>query len=175
MAQPLMPKATAVWLLDNTKLTFRQIAEFCGLHPLEIQAIADGEAAIGMIGFNPITNGQLTMEEIARCEVNPEANLELRLVEIPKISSRKKSSRYTPVKKRGDKPDAIAWILKNHPEMSDTKICRLIGTTRHTINGIRDRTHWNMQNIKPQDPVSLGLVSREDLNKAIEASKKGSE
>jgi hypothetical protein len=167
-----MPKATAVWLFENTALTFEQIAEFCGLHALEVKAIADGEVSIGMVGLNPVIQGQLTKEEIERCEKDPELRLSLKKTDLPEIARRTKGPRYTPVTKRGDKPDAIAWIVKMHPEISDGQIVRLIGTTKSTIAKIRDRAHWNMQNIKPRDPVLLGLCKQSDLNAAIEKARK---
>jgi uncharacterized protein len=172
MSNPLMPKATAVWLFENTALTFEQIAEFCGLHALEVKAIADGEVSIGMVGLNPVIQGQLTKEEIERCEKDPELRLSLKKTDLPEIARRTKGPRYTPVTKRGDKPDAIAWIVKMHPEISDGQIVRLIGTTKSTIAKIRDRAHWNMQNIKPRDPVLLGLCKQSDLNAAIEKARK---
>lgn len=167
MAIPLMPKATAVWLVENTSLTFEQVADFCGLHILEVQAIADGESATGMIGFNPITSGQLTLEEIKRCEANSHEHLIL----TPPITAEsilgKKSSRYTPVSKRQDRPDAIAWLLKYYPSMSEGQICRLLGTTKNMINAVRSKTHWNSTHIKPRNPVQLGLCTQKELDKAI--------
>ncbi len=167
MAHPLMPKATAVWLIDNTVLTFEQIAEFCGLHDLEIQALADGEVAPGMQGLDPIARGEITMDEIERCQQNPTTKLELAKITIPQRKARNSGARYTPVSKRGDRPNAIAWLLKNYPELSDAQISKLIGTTKPTINAIRDRSHWNTPNIKPQNPVGLGLCSGTDLEKII--------
>ncbi len=167
MAQPLMPKATAVWLIENTTLTFEQVADFCGLHPLEVQAIADGEVAVGIVGRNPVQAGELTAEEIARCEQNPAARLQTAPSTIPRATVRTKGPRYTPVAKRHDKPNAIAWLLRNHPELSDAQISRLLGTTKNTITAIRDRTHWNTANIKPQHPVDLGLCTYTELNAAI--------
>ncbi len=175
MSQVLMPKATAVWLIDNTALTFDQVAEFCGLHPLEVQSIADGEAAIGMVGYDPITNGQLTNEEIERCAADPEARLEIAEVNVPRPVTRTKGPRYTPVARRQDRPDAIAWLVKNFPQLSDGQISRLVGTTKPTINGVRERTHWNINNIKPRDPVALGLVARDDLTAAIEKANRAVE
>lgn len=175
MATPnnlLMPKATAVWLVENTALSFEQIAEFCQLHMLEIKAIADGEVNIGMVGLNPVLGNQITKEEIERCEKDPSARLQMKKVELPHIAVRSKGPRYTPVTKRGDKPDAIAWILKNHPELSDGQIVRLIGTTKSTIEKIRDRAHWNIAQIKPRDPVFLGLCKQGDLNAAVEKARK---
>lgn len=167
MTLPLMPKATAVWLLDNTTLTFKQIAEFCGLHILEVQAIADGDSAVGMIGFDPVTSGQLTLEEIKRCESDDSAHL---LILPPMTADSilgKKSSRYTPVARRQDRPDAIAWLLKFHPELPDSVICKLLGTTKNMIKSIKTKTHWNSANIKPKHPVSLGLCTQVELEAAI--------
>lgn len=167
MAQPLMPKATAIWLIENTALTFDQISDFCGLHPLEVKAIADGEVAPGMIGMDPVANGQVTKDELARCEADPEARLRLIVPDLPQPVQRSKGPRYTPVTKRGDKPDAIAWLLKTHPELSDAQVTRLIGTTKPTIGAVRDRTHWNTPNIKPRHPVSLGLCTQRELDEAV--------
>jgi hypothetical protein len=167
MAQPLMPKATAVWLIENTALGFDQIAAFCGLHELEVQAIADGEVAVGMVGMDPVAAGQLTPKEIDRCVKDPSARLRMATPDFPMPAARTKGPRYTPVTKRGDKPDAIAWLLKNHPELSDAAISRLIGTTKPTINAVRDKTHWNSQNIKPRSPVLLGLCRQADLDEAL--------
>jgi hypothetical protein len=172
MGQVLMPKATAVWLIENTALTFNQVADFCSLHPLEVQSIADGEVAIGMAGFDPISNGQLTKEEIERCSADSTAKLELAEVNVPRPSPRTSGPRYTPVARRQDRPDGIAWLLKNFPELSDGQVARLVGTTKPTINGIRDRSHWNIANIKPRDPVALSLCSRTDLSAAIEKAKR---
>ncbi|MBK8906589.1 MAG: DUF1013 domain-containing protein [Rhodospirillales bacterium] len=167
MNKPLMPKATAVWLVENTALTFEQIADFCGMHALEVQAIADAEVAMGMQGRDPLVAGELTRDEIERCSADPEAKLNFAKPNIPTAQVRQKGARYTPVAKRQDRPDAIAWILKNYPEVGDGQICRLIGTTKATIDKIRDRTHWNSQNIKPQNPVSLGLCSEAELEKQV--------
>lgn len=175
MGQILMPKATAVWLIENTALTFEQVAEFCGLHPLEVQSIADGEVAVGMTGFDPIASGQLTQEEIARCSDDPSARLRLAEANVPRPTPRTKGPRYTPVARRQDRPDGIAWLLRNFPELSDGQVARLIGTTKPTINAIRDRSHWNMGNIKPRDPVALGLCSREDLSAAIDKARRAVE
>jgi hypothetical protein len=166
MALPLMPKATAVWLVENSTLTFEQIAEFCGVHPLEVQAIADGEVAIGIVGLDPVANGQLTREEIQRCEANDGAHLRLQASQVV-AHAKAKGARYTPVSKRQDKPDAIAWLLKHHAELSDAQLCKLIGTTKDTIAKVRDRSHWNTANIKPRNPVTLGLCTEPDLEKAI--------
>jgi hypothetical protein len=161
-----MPKATAVWLVENTALTFQQIADFCGMHLLEIQAIADGDVASHIMGLNPVMNNQLTMEEIKRAEANPDEKLQLR--ENPEISKLlHKGVRYVSQAKRTERPDGIAWLVKNHPELSDAQIVRLLRTTKATIVAIRDRTHKNINNIHPKNPVTLGLVSESDLNKAI--------
>jgi hypothetical protein len=167
-----MPKATAVWLVENTSLTFEQIARFCELHPLEVQGIADGEVANGMQGMDPVANGQLTQEEIERCQNNPKARLMPAKTDLPKPVERTKGPKYTPIAKRQDKPDGIAWILRNHPEVRDSQICKLIGTTKTTIQAIRERTHWNTQNIRPRDPVLLGLCSQSELNSVIAAAEK---
>jgi hypothetical protein len=167
MALPLMPKATAVWLVENTALTFEQIADFCGMHELEIQAIADGEVAIGITGLDPLANGQLSQAELDRCQANPDARLVLQKSENPLPQARQKGARYTPVSKRHDRPDGIAWLLKNHPELTDAQVCKLLGTTKPTIQAIRDRSHWNAPNIKARNPVILGLCNEADLEKAI--------
>jgi hypothetical protein len=167
MAAPLMPKATAVWLVENTSLTFEQIADFCELHPLEIQAIADGEVANQMQGLDPVANGQTTVAEIERCQADPEARLKLSPRALPPQFVKHKGQRYTPIAKRQDKPDAIAFLLKSHPELSDGQISKLIGTTKPTIAAVRDRTHWNSPNIKPRHPVGLGLCTIEELEEAI--------
>ena len=166
-AKPLMPKATAVWLIENTALTFRQIGAFCNLHELEVQSIADEEVAIGMVGYDPIANGQLTREEISRCEADPAAPLSMAEDRIPRPALRTKGPRYTPVTRRGDKPDAIAWLVKQFPDLTDAQISRLIGTTKPTIQKIRERTHWNMSNITARDPVGLGLCNRDDLDREL--------
>jgi hypothetical protein len=167
MTQPLMPKATAVWLIENTALTFEQVATFCQLHALEVQAIADGEVGIGMQGFDPIANGQLSRDEIQRCEEDPTASLELQKSNLPKPTNKSKGPKYVPISKRGDKPDAIAWLLKHHPELKDSQINRLVGTTKDTINKVRDRTHWNSSQITARHPVLLGLCQQQDLDNAI--------
>lgn len=166
MNKPLMPLATAVWLVEHTGLTFRQIAEFCGIHELEVQGIADETVGQNVVGIDPTVNGQLTHEEITRCESDPKLSLTLTLDEVP-AKTRTKGPRYTPVSRRQDKPAAIAWLLRNHPEISDGQIQRLIGTTKPTINAIRDRSHWNIQNIQPQDPVGLGLCNQAELDEAV--------
>lgn len=162
---PLMPKATAVWLVENTSLSFDQIADFCHLHPLEVKSIADGDAAQGIKGLDPILTGQLSREEIARCEADPDARLALShpKVRLPE-TKRKKGPRYTPVSRRHDRPNAILWLVRNHPELKDSQIMRLVGTTKSTIEAIRDRTHWNAPNLTPMDPVTLGLCSQIDLD-----------
>jgi hypothetical protein len=171
MENPLMPKATAVWLIDNTSLTFDQVADFCVLHPLEVQAIADGEVAAGILGRNPIQNGELTQKELDRCLEDSSARLEIAARAVPIAAARTKGPRYTPLAKRQDKPDGIAWLTRNHPELSDPQISRLIGTTKSTINAIRDRTHWNTSNIKPRHPVDLGLCTYLELNAAVEKAR----
>ena len=173
MSLPLMPKATAVWLVENTALTFDQIAEFCGLHALEVQAIADGEVAAQMQGLDPVANGQITAEEIKRCEQDPTAHLQLGEQAQPVPLVKHKGPRYTPISKRQDKPDAIAWLLKNHPELSDGQISKLVGTTKPTIGAVRDRTHWNSPNIKPRHPVALGLCTLPELEAAVNRASKG--
>ena len=168
MAQdlPLMPKATAVWLVDNTTLTFRQIADFVGMHELEISGIADGEVAVGIKGFDPIVNNQLTADEIKRCEGDPISRLSLIKRQVAP-EPKKKGPRYTPVSKRQERPQAIAWLVRYHPEMEDSQISKLLGTTKPTIQSIRDRTHWNIANIQPVDPVALGLCRQIDLDAAV--------
>jgi uncharacterized protein len=165
VAQPLMPHATASWLVDNTALSFQQIAEFCGLHILEIQAIADDTAATKLTGRDPVRAGELTMAEIEKGQDNPDYRLVM--LKGPEQVRRTKGPRYTPVSKRQDKPDGIAWIIRNHPEISDGQISKLIGTTRTTIAAIRDRTHWNIANITPKDPVTLGLSSQRELDALV--------
>ena len=172
MAQPLMPKATAVWLVENTTLTFEQISDYCGLHTLQIQAIADGEVAAGMQGLNPTLSGQLTKSEIERCEADSSARLKTSKPKIPLPKPKNKGARYTPISKRQDRPDAIAWLIKNYSELSDGQIGRLIGTTKQTINSVREKTHQNSQNIAPQSPIYLGLCSGEELEKAVIKARK---
>jgi hypothetical protein len=167
MTLPLMPKATAVWLIEKTALTFTQIADFCGMHPLEVQAIADGEVAQGIVGYDPVANGQVTMEEIHRCEKDLNARLKLLPSTIP-LPKRSKAARYTPVAKRNDRPDGIAFLLRNYPHLTDAQIGKLMGTTKETIQKVRDRSHWNTANIKPRDPVILGLCSQTDLNAMVQ-------
>jgi len=173
-AAPLMPKATAVWLLDNTALSFDQIAEFCKLHPLEVKAIADGDAAQGIKGLDPIVTGQLTREQIANAEANPGVRLALSAPKVPLAGHDrgKKGPRYTPVSRRQDRPNAILWLVRNHPELKDSAIMRLVGTTKSTIASIRDRTHWNSANLTPMDPVTLGLCSQIDLDLEVSRANK---
>jgi uncharacterized protein len=173
MAAPLMPKATAVWLVENTSLTFEQIAEFCGLHPLEVQAIADGEVATQMQGLDPVANGQTTAEEIERCQGDPDARLKLSPQAVPHQFVKHKGPRYTPISKRQDKPDAIMYLLRSHPELSEAQISKLIGTTKPTIAAVRDRTHWNSTNIKPRHPVGLGLCTLDELDQAVARALRG--
>lgn len=168
MTDILMPKATAVWLVDNTSLTFDQIADFCGLHPLEVRGIADGEVARDIRGADPIGNGQLTREELDAAQANSAYRMKAqksRHAELLKPT--KKAPRYTPVSRRQDRPDAIAWFLRNHPEVPDAQISRLLGTTKATIDQIRNRTHWNSANIKPVDPVTLGLSTQMELDAVV--------
>ncbi len=162
---PLMPHATATWLVDNTALSFEQIAEFCGIHILEVQAMADDLAGSKYTGRDPVHSGELTQAEIERGQADPEYRLKMQ--QAPVEVTRTKGPRYTPVSKRQDKPDGIAWILRNHPEVSDAQISKLIGTTRNTITAIRERTHWNIQNIQPKDPVTLGLCSQRELDALV--------
>ena len=171
--QLLMPKATAVWLVDNTALSFEQIATFCKLHPLEVKAIADGESAQGIKGLDPISTGQLSREEIARAEGNPNHKLKLSEPKVRVPESKRKGPRYTPVSKRQDRPNAILWLVRNHPELKDAQISRLVGTTKSTIEQIRERTHWNSANLTPMDPVTLGLCSQIDLDLEVERASKG--
>jgi len=171
--QLLMPKATAIWLVDNTALSFDQIAQFCKLHPLEVKAIADGEAAQGIKGQDPISTGQLSREEIARAEANPNHKLKLSEPKVRVPESKRRGPRYTPVSKRQDRPNAILWLVRNHPELKDAQISRLVGTTKSTIEQIRERTHWNSANLAPMDPVTLGLCSQIDLDMEVEKASKG--
>lgn len=172
MTTLLMPKATAVWLVENTTLTFDQIAAFTGLHKLEVKGIADGDVAAGVLGLSPIQSGQLTAEEIKRCEGDEGASLQLIERDLPEVQVRAKGPRYTPMTKRVEKPDAIAWIVKNYPGMSDAAIGRLLATTKDTIKSIRDRTHWNIANIKPNNPVLMGLCSQRDMELEISKIRK---
>jgi len=171
---PLMPKATAVWLLDNTALSFDQIAEFCKLHPLEVKAIADGDAAQGIKGLDPILTGQLTREQIAEAEADHSVVLKLTAAKVATAQPErgKKGPRYTPVSRRQDRPNAILWLVRNHPELKDSQIMRLVGTTKSTISAIRDRTHWNAATLAPMDPVTLGLCSQTDLDFEVNRANK---
>lgn len=172
MALPLMQKATAVWLIDNTKLTFSQIAKFCGLHELEVNGIADGEVAAGIRGMDPISNTQLTLEEIKRCENDESAELVLLKNPAAVGEGKRRGPRYTPLSKRQDRPAAIAWLVKFHPELTDAQISKLIGTTKPTIQSIRAKTHWNMANFQPVDPVALGLCKQVELDAMVTKSRK---
>ncbi|HXF89290.1 MAG TPA: cell cycle transcriptional regulator TrcR [Xanthobacteraceae bacterium] len=171
---PLMPKATAVWLVENTSLSFEQVADFCKLHPLEVAAIADGDAAQGIKGLDPILTGQLTREEIEKGERDPNYRLKLAepKVKLPEAKVRKKGPRYTPVSRRQDRPNAILWLVRNHPELKDSQIMRLVGTTKSTIQAIRERTHWNAASLTPMDPVTLGLCSQIDLDLEVQRASK---
>ncbi len=168
MTEILYPKATAVWLVDNTSLTFEQIADFCGLHPLEVKGIADGEVARDIRGADPIANGQLTREDLDAAQANPAYRMTAQKSRhAPDVKPAKKGPRYTPVSRRQDRPDAIAWFVRNHPEVSDAQISKALGTTKATIDQVRNRTHWNSVNIKPVDPVSLGLVGQLELDAIV--------
>lgn len=169
----LMPKATAVWLVDNTALSFDQIAQFCGLHPLEVKAIADGESAQGIKGMDPIITGQLSREEIARGERDTNHRLKLSEPKVRVPESKRKGPRYTPLSKRQDRPNAILWLVRSHPELKDAQISRLVGTTKATIEQIRNRTHWNSANLVPMDPVTLGLCSQIDLDIEVQRASAG--
>ena len=169
----LMPKATAVWLVDNTSLSFEQIAAFCGLHPLEVQGVADGDVASGIMGVNPVLNGQLTREEIEKGEADPSYRLKLSEPKVRVASTKRKGPRYTPISRRNERPNAIRWLLRNHPELKDAQIMRLVGTTKSTIDSVRDNTHWNSANIQPMDPVTLGLCSQIDLDFEVRRAAKG--
>lgn len=170
---PLMPKATAVWLIDNTTLTFRQIADFCGMHELEVKGIADGEVAAGVLGIDPVSTGQLDKAEIERCSQDPAAQLQLKVSAALEAATknRKKRTKYTPIARRQDKPDAIYWLIKNFPDIKDSTIIKLVGTTKSTVESIRNRTHWNMANIRQRDPVLLGMCSQTDLANAIKETR----
>src|SRR5690606_37332131 len=167
---PLMPKATAVWLVDNTALSFEQIAHFCHLHPLEVKAIADGESAQGIKGLDPVQTGQLTREEIDRAVADPAHRLRVADPKVRIPQPKRKAPRYTPVSRRQDRPNAILWLVRNHPELKDSQIMRLVGTTKPTIAGIRDRTHWNSAALTPMDPVTLGLCTQLELDMEVEKS-----
>ncbi|MBN9363477.1 MULTISPECIES: cell cycle transcriptional regulator TrcR [unclassified Devosia] len=174
MATPLlMPKATAVWLVDNTALSFEQIAAFCGLHPLEVQGVADGDVASGIMGVNPLQNGQLTREEIEKAEADPNYRMKISDPKVRVAAPKRKGPRYTPISRRNERPNAIKWLLRNHPEMKDAQIMRLVGTTKSTIDSVREGTHWNNANITPMDPVTLGLASQIDLDLEVSRASKG--
>jgi hypothetical protein len=168
MAKPIMAKATAVWLVDNTTLSFKQIADFCGLHELEVQGIADGDVAAGVRGFDPVANNQLTAEEIKAAEENPMARLSLKFNAAAQGEEKRRGPRYTPLSKRQDRPNSILWLVKFHPELADSQIAKLVGTTKPTIQSIRERTHWNIANMQPIDPVALGLCKQSELDTAVQ-------
>ncbi|EAS50717.1 conserved hypothetical protein [Aurantimonas manganoxydans SI85-9A1] len=171
--QLLMPKATAVWLVDNTSLSFEQIADFCTLHHLEVKAIADGESAQGIKGLDPIMTGQLSREEIEAAEKDPNRKLKLAAPKVRVPEAKRKAPRYTPVSKRQDRPNAILWLVRNHPELKDSQISNLVGTTKNTIQQIRDRSHWNSANLQPMDPVTLGLCTQINLDLEVEKASRG--
>ena len=173
--QLLMPKATAVWLVDNTAMSFDQIAFFCHLHPLEVRAIADGESAQGIKGMDPVMTGQLTREEIAKSEADPNYRPKLSEPKVRIPETKRKGPRYTPLSKRQDRPNAILWLVRNHPELKDAQISRLVGTTKSTIEQIRNRTHWNATNLQPMDPVTLGLCSQIDLDLEVQRASRGTQ
>ncbi len=168
---PIMPKGTAVWLIDNTALTFDQIAQFCGLHVLEVQALADDQSSVGMVGVDPIKMGQLTAEEIERCSKNPSARLLLTSSAIPQLRKKAKK-KYVPLLKRQERPDAVAWLLKYYPEMPDSVICSLLSTTKSTVASIRERSHSRVNELRPRDPVLLGFCSQVELDAAIASLKR---
>jgi hypothetical protein len=165
--RPLMPIATAVWLIDNTSLSFDQIADFCALHPLQVKGIADGDVGAGVRGIDPITTHQLTREEIEKAQADESYRLKLSKPKTIVADKPRKGPKYTPVSKRQNRPDAIAWMVRNHPEVSDAQVAKLLGTTKTTIQSVRDRTHWNSSNIQPQDPVGLGLCTQVDLDAVV--------
>jgi hypothetical protein len=171
--QLLMPKATAVWLVDNTALSFDQIAAFCTLHPLEVQGIADGDVAAGIMGVNPIQNGQLTREEIEKAEGDPNYRMKVSDPKVRVAAAKRKGPRYTPISRRNERPAAIKWLVRNHPELKDAQIMRLVGTTKSTIEAVRENTHWNSANITAADPVTLGLCSQIDLDLEVKRASKG--
>ncbi len=175
MAKPIMAKATAVWLVDNTTISFKQIADFCDLHELEVQGIADGDVATGVKGFDPIANNQLTQEEIDAAEKDPLHKLSLKFYAAAVGEEKRRGPRYTPLSKRQDRPAAILWLVKFHPELSDGQISKLVGTTKPTIQAIRERTHWNIANIQPVDPVALGLTKQVELDAAVQKAAKKKE
>ncbi len=166
--KPIMAKATAVWLVDNTTITFNQIADFVGMHELEVQGIADGDVATGVKGFDPIANNQLTAEEIEKAEKNPLHKLKLKFNPAAAGEEKRRGPRYTPLSKRQDRPASILWLVKFHPELSDGQVSKLVGTTKPTIQAIRERTHWNISNIDPIDPVALGLCKQSELDAAVQ-------
>jgi hypothetical protein len=173
MTLPLMPKATAIWLVENTALTFKQIADFCGMHELEIKGIADGEVGMGIKGLNPISTNQLTKEEIDKAANDPEHSLELIQNEITIQTERDpKQKKYTPLSKRQERPDAISWLLRNHPELKDSQVAKLVGSTKNMVVSIKNKTNWNMSNIRPQDPVGLGLCKQVELDEALEKAER---
>ena len=173
MTQPLlMPKATAVWLVDNTALSFEQIAAFCTLHPLEVQGIADGDVAGGIMGANPIQNGQLTREEIEKAEGDPNYRLKLSDPKVRVAAVKRKGPRYTPISRRNERPNAIKWLVRNHPELKDAQIMRLVGTTKSTIESVRENSHWNAANLTAMDPVTLGLCSQIELDLEVKRASK---
>ena len=169
----LMPKATAVWLVDNTALTFEQIAAFCALHPLEVQGIADGDVAAGIMGVNPINNGQLTREEIEKAEADPAYRMKVADPKVHVAQAKRKGPRYTPISRRNERPGAIKWLVRNHPELKDAQIMRLVGTTKTTIESVREGTHWNTANLTSIDPVTLGLCSQIDLDMEVRKASGG--
>ncbi|GAW36268.1 hypothetical protein RA2_03338 [Roseovarius sp. A-2] len=177
MSLPIMAKATAVWLVDNTTISFKQIADFCGMHELEVQGIADGDVAAGVKGFDPIANNQLTQEEIDRAQDNPLHKLKLKHYAAAQGEEKRRGPRYTPLSKRQDRPNAILWLVKFHPELADSQIAKLVGTTKPTITSIRERTHWNISAMQPIDPVALGLCKQSELDAAVQkaAAKKAKE
>lgn len=175
MAKPIMAKATAVWLVDNTTLSFKQIADFCELHELEVQGIADGDVAAGVKGFDPVANNQLTQEEIDAAEKDPLHKLKLKFYAAAVGEEKRRGPRYTPLSKRQDRPAAILWLVKFHPELTDGQISKLVGTTKPTIQALRDRTHWNISNIQPIDPVALGLCKQSELDAAVQKAAKKKE
>ncbi len=168
MNKPIMAKATAVWLVDNTTLSFKQIGDFCGLHELEVQGIADGDVAQGVKGFDPIVNNQLTQDEISKAEADPTYSLKLKFNAAAVGEEKRRGPRYTPLSKRQDRPASILWLVKFHPELTDGQISKLVGTTKPTIQTIRERTHWNISNIQPIDPVALGLCRQSELDAAVQ-------
>lgn len=168
MGKPIMAKATAVWLVDNTTISFKQIADFCGFHELEVQGIADGDVAAGVKGFDPISNNQLVQDEIDAAEKDPQHKLKLKFYAAASGEEKRRGPRYTPLSKRQDRPASILWLVKFHPELSDGQISKLVGTTKPTIMAIRERTHWNISSIEPIDPVALGLCKQIELDTAVQ-------